>query len=37
MIGDINLDETAVQPMYLGLLMKDGKVAAITKYNPTVE
>lgn len=35
MIGDINLGTEDTLPIYVGLLMKDGKVAAITKYNPT--
>lgn len=35
MIGDINLKTEDTVPIYLGLLMKDGKVGAITKYNPT--
>lgn len=35
MIGDINLGNVDTLPIYLGLLMKDGKVAAITKYYPT--
>ena len=35
MIGDINLGTEDTLPIYVGLLVKDGKVAAITKYNPT--
>lgn len=33
--ADINLGETDALPVYLGLLVKDKKVAAITFYYPT--
>lgn len=37
MIADIDLGETDTLPVYLGLLVKDEKVAAITFYYPTAD
>ena len=35
MIADINLGNNDTLPLYVGLLMKDDMVSAITFYNPT--
>ena len=35
MIADINLGNYDTLPLYVGLLIKDDEVSAITFYNPT--
>ena len=35
MIADINIGNYDTLPLYVGLLMKDDMVSAITFYNPT--